>query len=149
MQLPAVMIYVWQPHIWGDALAEIIGSFFGRMEFQVAGFGEINRKTVEGVMACWLASFWACASCAYIPGFPDAAFFNVPVIVLHAIVASFATIMETICFRGTDNGFIVLSAALVVMQLYIPNAQVGATEMDLPNKLHHLAFLGTRLAPFT
>lgn len=147
--LPAVMIYVWQPHIWGDALAELIGSFFGRMEFQVAGFGEINRKTVEGVMACWLASFWACASCSYIPGFPDAAFFNVPVYVLHVIVASFATFMETICFRGTDNGFIVLSAALVVMQLYNPHAQVGPPEMGLPHKLQHVAFLGPRVTQLT
>ena len=46
-----LMSYCWQGHIWGDPAAEIVGSFFGRVEFSVAGFGEINKKTVEGV---WL-----------------------------------------------------------------------------------------------
>jgi len=49
--------------IWGDAMAELVGSFFGRLQFPVYGMGEINYKTVEGVVACWLANFFAMWLC--------------------------------------------------------------------------------------
>jgi len=108
-----LMSYCWQGHIWGDPAAEIVGSFFGRVEFSVAGFGEINKKTVEGVVGCWAATLLACACCATLPGFPPATFFSVSLISLHMMVATAVTIMETACFRALDNGFIVLSATLV------------------------------------
>jgi hypothetical protein len=117
----AIMGYCWQPNIWGDAIAELVGSFFGRLQFTVNGFGEINTKTVEGVIACWVSSFLACLSYASsAPGFPSAEYFCVPISVLHMLVAGIATIMETVCFRGTDNGFMVLSSALVVLSCYAP-----------------------------
>ena len=45
-----------QPLIWGDTFGEIIGSFYGRIEFNVIGIGEINKKTVEGTVAVFLSS---------------------------------------------------------------------------------------------
>jgi dolichol kinase len=41
---------------WADTLAEVVGSFFGKNEFAVSGFGEVNKKTWEGVIATFVAS---------------------------------------------------------------------------------------------
>ena len=30
-----------------DGVAELVGSFFGRIEFKVYGFGDINKKTTK------------------------------------------------------------------------------------------------------
>lgn len=109
--------YVYQPLIWGDTAAEIIGSFFGRMEFPVYGFGEINKKTVEGCLACFFASLSTCWLVAQQSDFP-ADSFGVPAIVLHVLVAFIATIAETWSPRGTDNGFMVLSATCTVVFLF-------------------------------
>ena len=46
-----------QPLIWGDTFGELIGSFFGRMEFNVIGIGEINKKTVEGTASVFISSY--------------------------------------------------------------------------------------------
>ena len=40
-----------------DSMAELVGSTIGRPEFAVVGFGDINRKTVEGVLGGWLTAF--------------------------------------------------------------------------------------------
>ena len=45
-----------QPLIWGDTFGEVIGSFFGKYEFNVLGIGEINKKTVEGTVSVFLSS---------------------------------------------------------------------------------------------
>ena len=46
-----------QPLIWGDTFGEVIGSFYGKMEFSVRGIGEINKKTVEGTVSVFLSGF--------------------------------------------------------------------------------------------
>lgn len=46
-----------QPLIWGDTFGEVIGSFFGKFEFNVIGIGEINKKTVEGTTSVFLSSY--------------------------------------------------------------------------------------------
>lgn len=115
-----IMAYCWQCLIWGDTMAEMIGSFLGRFEFEVKGAGDINKKTVEGVVACWLASLCACAGyVALSPGFP-VDHFQVHMSLVHMAAATVATIAETAAPRSTDNGFMVLSSALVVIYLYVP-----------------------------
>ena len=54
-----ILCMAMQPLIWGDTFGEIIGSFFGKREFQVWGIGEksSNKKTVEGTIAVFVASF--------------------------------------------------------------------------------------------
>ena len=47
------------PLLWGDSFGEIIGSFFGKMTFQVRGLGDVNTKTVEGTVAVFASSFIA------------------------------------------------------------------------------------------
>jgi dolichol kinase len=48
-----------QPLIWGDTFGEVIGSFFGKFEFNVVGIGEINKKTVEGTTSVFLSSYFS------------------------------------------------------------------------------------------
>ena len=120
---PYMMSYMWQPNTWGDAFAEIIGSFFGKHEFQVRGFGDINKKTVEGVVACWTATFISCSIYTSTTEFP-ASSFRLPILYVNVIAATVATIAETVSLRGTDNGVMVLSIALLLMWMYIPDAPV-------------------------
>ena len=47
------------PLLWGDSFGEIVGSFFGRLTFQVKGLGDVNTKTVEGTLAVFVSSFIA------------------------------------------------------------------------------------------
>lgn len=98
-------------------MAEVVGSFFGRLEFQVAGFGEINRKTVEGTAACWIASWLSCWYVSAWTAFPAAAF-SISVHWLNALSATVATIAEVISFRGTDNAFILFSVAWALVHFY-------------------------------
>ena len=46
-----------QPLIWGDTFGEVIGSFCGRLEFNVVGIGEINKKTIEGTVSVFISSY--------------------------------------------------------------------------------------------
>ena len=43
--------------IWVETFGQIVGSFFGKMEFNVIGIGEIKKKTVEVTAAVFLSSF--------------------------------------------------------------------------------------------
>ena len=43
--------------MWGDTFGELVGGFCGRCEFPVWGFGDINIKTVEGVIGCFGANY--------------------------------------------------------------------------------------------
>lgn len=112
-----LLAYSFQPVAWGDAAAEIIGSLFGKHSFQVSGLGEINKKTWEGCAACWVASFISCYVIGLLPGFPTNELVLAPM-TLHLVAASVGTVLETVCFRSTDNGFMVLAVELLVIYSY-------------------------------
>ena len=92
-----------------DGVAELVGSFFGRIEFKVYGFGDINKKTVEGVIACWLTAFgmtWAVIKLGKSDAgpFPMDSFVVSP-LAFDAILSTVITVVETVSPRGTDDGF--------------------------------------------
>lgn len=131
---PYILGYCWQPLIWGDTAAEIIGSFFGRIQFEVYGFGDINKKTVEGVLACLAASFLSCAGYASLhQGFPSDNFGLPNIMILHLIAATVSTVAETAAPRGTDNGFMVLSVAATCILAYNPAHIDGETAILAAN----------------
>ena len=109
------------PVAGGDTAGELIGSFFGRLEFRVAGFGEVNKKTVEGTLACWIFSFVPCYCFTLLDAFPDPGYFRVSIVALCAIVATVATFLEVVSFRGTDNGIMTLGSALMLIALTRPD----------------------------
>jgi len=95
-----------QPLIWGDTFGEVIGSFFGRYEFNVLGIGEINKKTVEGTSAVFLSSFFSLIFVYWllVPAGADLFIYS-PLITCfyHAILSM---IVEVGAPRSTDNFFL-------------------------------------------
>lgn len=117
MDLSWVCAFVFQPTAWGDTFAELVGSFCGQLDFKVRGFGEVNKKTVEGTVACFLASFVACFSITCLPAFPPDDAFRINYIELSAIAAIAGTLAEVLSFRGTDNGLMTMASTAVVIAL--------------------------------
>jgi len=111
-----LIVYVFQPCNFADTMAELIGSFFGRLEFSVRGLGEINKKTVEGCLACFTTCFLVCKMTEVWGDWPRDAFI-IEANWLHVATAAVATLAETFSFRSTDNGLMTLAAALVMVAL--------------------------------
>lgn len=100
----AFIFLVTLPCAYGDCLAEIIG-VNGRVRFDVYGLGEINNKSVEGMLAMFLGSV--------LPSLPYAdAVGGWPYLL---IVGVFATVAETWSPRGFDNITIPAFSALGVL----------------------------------
>lgn len=106
-----------------DMMSEVVGGFFGRLEFNVYGFGDINKKTVEGVIACWLTAFTAnealmrCIS-STAGGFPIDSFVVSSVEGLNVILATVITLGETFALRGTDDGVVPLLVSATILALW-------------------------------
>ena len=52
--------FIWPSYLAADACSEIVGSLFGKQKLRVWGMGEVNRKSVEGTVAGFLASLTVC-----------------------------------------------------------------------------------------
>ena len=79
------------------------------------GFGDINKKTVEGVVACWLVGFvssWAVLRTS------DNFSLVVSPLAFDAILATVITFVETFSPRGTDDGFGTFSICLTAIVLW-------------------------------
>mmetsp|Transcript_82466 Transcript_82466/g.229874 ORF Transcript_82466/g.229874 Transcript_82466/m.229874 type:complete len:490 (+) Transcript_82466:175-1644(+) len=114
--LKNILVLALQPVIFGDTAAEIIGSFFGRLEFHVRGFGEVNKKTIEGVLACFVASYFSMLAAAYFLDKDQVLVrFKMPRALAFMIAACVATVMETLSLRGTDNFFILLGTGCALL----------------------------------
>jgi len=91
------------PCAYGDCLAEIVG-VNGCLRFKVYGIGEVNNKSVEGMIAMFLGS--VLPSLQFAPAVGGWEYL--------CIVGVMATIAETWSPRGTDNVFIPLFSAIGV-----------------------------------
>ena len=95
-----------QPLIWGDTFGEVVGSFFGRMEFDVIGIGEINKKTVEGTLAVFVSSLVGLVL-MYKLTVPDGAdMFAYSYMTTFCYHAFLSMIVEVGAPRSTDNFFL-------------------------------------------
>lgn len=100
----AFIIIVTYPCAWGDVMAEVIG-VMGTIRFNVYGIGEINNKSVEGMIGMFLFSVLPCIPWAWsIGGWPN-----------MCIVGVLATIAETWSPRGFDNVFIPFFSAVGIL----------------------------------
>lgn len=105
------------PLLWGDSFGEIIGSFYGKIQFQVRGLGDVNTKTVEGTVAVFVSSFVAqMIMYYYIFNLKTADDFFVyhPVYVFFytCVIAAF---VESAAPRSTDNFFLQTITLVVLM----------------------------------
>eukprot|EP00933_Yihiella_yeosuensis_P064587 TRINITY_DN6801_c9_g1_i1.p1 TRINITY_DN6801_c9_g1~~TRINITY_DN6801_c9_g1_i1.p1 ORF type:complete len:388 (+),score=51.69 TRINITY_DN6801_c9_g1_i1:119-1282(+) len=108
--LPRKMIVI--PCAIGDAMAEIIGSLFGRHFFQVSGLGEINKKTIEGCVA-FVVSTMAVLVATLIE-YRLTIWDRWEWYVVAMAISILGMFAETFSFRGTDNMVIMATAAAVL-----------------------------------
>ena len=114
-----LVVFVTMPWAVADSMAELVGSAIGRLEFTVVGFGDINRKTVEGVLGGWLTAFGINHLVIHVSGqnWPEA-HFVVSTLAVSAIAATAIMAAETLSPRGTDDGTCLLAAALTLRALW-------------------------------
>jgi dolichol kinase len=103
----ALFAFVWLSYMAGDTASEVIGSLFGKQKLRVWGIGEVNRKSVAGTWACFLASFALCAGIATAQGLP-ASWFG-----LALAIAVSNTVFELFSPRGTDDVTMVAASGLI------------------------------------
>ena len=95
-----------QPLIWGDTFGEVIGSFFGKYEFNVLGIGEINKKTVEGTISVFISSLVALYATYWLVAAPGIEMFKYDHNVVFFYTAFLCMIVEVGAPRSTDNFFL-------------------------------------------
>jgi len=105
------------PVLLGDAMGEIIGAPFGRHTFNVKGFGDINKKSVEGCAAVFFSSLVSTLSSAFV-AWPD----ELPSVGwkvgLPLMVSALTVLTETYSFRSTDNFVIPVCNCFLVAGVY-------------------------------
>lgn len=105
-----------QPVIWGDAVAELVGSFFGKHHFPVYGIGEVNQKSIEGCLGAFLANL-AALMVVLSAWAPKEVIWKLPVWEVALAIAFVGMVAETVAVRSTDNAFMMLSSLAVVLML--------------------------------
>jgi hypothetical protein len=106
-QFAVVFALIWGSYIVTDALAEVGGSIFGRQKIRVWGIGDVNRKSVAGIVSgfggCLVFTLWVVLS------------HDLPAawIVLAVIIAVANTLFELFSPRGTDDFTMATAGALI------------------------------------
>ena len=104
------------PVAFGDAMGEIIGSFYGKRKFAVKCFGEVNKKSLEGCAAVFIFSLGATILSTFVV-WPDELTMQWEMLP-PICVATLSTLTETIAFRSTDNFLIPVCNAILVISMY-------------------------------
>ncbi|HVW04575.1 MAG TPA: hypothetical protein VHB78_06170 [Vicinamibacterales bacterium] len=56
-----IFAMIWGSYIANDTCAEVFGSLFGKQKIKVWGVGDVNRKSIAGLVAGFLGAFVLCA----------------------------------------------------------------------------------------
>lgn len=106
-QFAVVFALIWGSYIVTDALAEIGGSLFGRQQIQVWGIGDVNRKSVAGIVSGLSGCLIFCVWIVLANGLP-------PVwLALAVTIAISNTLLELFSPRGTDDFTMATANALI------------------------------------
>src|SRR5215203_2625383 len=92
-----------------DALAEIGGSLFGRQSIRVWGVGDVNRKSIAGIVSGFGGALIFCLWIVIARGLPA------PWIVLAVTIAVSNTLFELFSPRGTDDFTMATANALICL----------------------------------
>jgi dolichol kinase len=102
-----VFALIWGSYLATDASAEIFGSLFGRQRIRVWGVGDVNRKSVTGIVAGFLAALILCVWVVTAHGL------GTPWLVLSLVLAISNTLLELYSPRGTDDFTMATANALI------------------------------------
>ena len=108
-ELAAVFAMIWGSYIACDSFSEIIGSFIGRQKLRVWGVGDVNRKSVAGTVAGFLA---ALALCLWVVSLQN---LGLPWVGLAVVIAVSNTVIELYSPRGTDDFTMATASALICL----------------------------------
>ncbi|RPI20107.1 MAG: hypothetical protein EHM61_27720 [Acidobacteria bacterium] len=104
-----LFLFIWLSYLAGDTLSEVVGSLWGRQKLRVWGVGEVNRKSVEGTVACFLGAFLVCLWGVYSHDLSPAW------LVLGLVIAFSNTVVGLWSPRGTDDLLLATSNALLCL----------------------------------
>ena len=105
----ALFAFIWPSYLAADALAEIAGSLFGKQKLKVWGMGEVNRKSIEGTVAGFVASLAVCLAVVFSRHLP------MPWVGLAVVISLSNTLLELFSPRGTDDFTMATANALLCL----------------------------------
>jgi hypothetical protein len=106
-EFAGVFAMIWGSYIATDACAEIFGSLFGRQRIRVWGVGDVNRKSVAGLVAGFLAALVLCSGVVMSQGLGPAWYG------LALVIAVSNSVFELWSPRGTDDCTMATANALI------------------------------------
>jgi hypothetical protein len=104
-----VFALIWGGYVVTDALAEIGGSLFGKQRIRVWGIGDVNRKSVGGLVSGLAGALVFCIGMVVSYGLPA------PWIGLAVAVAVSSSVLELVSPRGTDDFTMATANALICL----------------------------------
>jgi hypothetical protein len=104
-EFAVVFALIWGSYIVTDALAEIGGSLFGKQRIRVWGIGDVNRKSVGGMLSGFGGGLAFCL--LMVQGLPA------PWLGLAIAIAVSSTLFELFSPRGTDDFTMATANALI------------------------------------
>lgn len=96
-EFAVVFALIWGSYLAADGSAEIVGSLFGSQRLRVRGIGDVNRKSVAGTVAAFLAALILCVAVVTAHGL------GTPWLMLSVILATSNCLLELYSPRGTDD----------------------------------------------
>ena len=99
--------FIWPSYLAADASSEIVGSLFGKQKLRVWGMGEVNRKSVEGTVAGFIASLAVCLAVVFGRHLP------LTWVGLAVVISVSNTFFELFSPRGTDDFTMATANALL------------------------------------
>ncbi len=102
-----LFLFVWGSYTASDASSEIIGSLFGKQKLRVWGLGDVNRKSIAGTWAAFLAPLGLCLGAVFAHDLPAAW------MALAVVIALSNAFFELFSPRGTDDFTMATANALI------------------------------------
>ena len=102
-----VFALIWGSYLVTDTSAEVFGSLFGAQRIRVWGIGDVNRKSIAGIVAGFLSALIFCVWVVTAHGL------GAPWLILSVVLALSNTVFELYSPRGTDDFTMATANALI------------------------------------
>ena len=103
----ALFGFVWLSYMAADTFSEVVGATLGKQKLKVWGVGDVNRKSVAGTVAGFVASLAACLAIVFSQGLPTEWLY------LAVVISVSNTLLELFSPRGTDDFTMATANALL------------------------------------